>query len=153
VRYRPYLVDSVWNYDATALVHKTLPEITADMSDGNEAVFKAVQDGMYELATTARSLMFAHLPDLPAYKTGTPEIIPNELYNSTVIGYYPFNNPKIAFAVVMEGGELSARAIRNIIDAYFYDHYEPVLNDNGIPRAFWEPWTEPLAPVPGRYND
>jgi penicillin-binding protein 2 len=156
VRYRPHLVDSIWNYDATELVHKIEPEIVADMSKGNEEVFKIMQEGMHSLSVRARSQtnMFRYLPYEPAFKTGTPEIITDKLYNSTVLGFYPYENPKIAFAVVLDGGEYSSRAIRNIIDAYFYDHYEPQFDSNGNVRTYWEPWTEPFPqPVPGRYNE
>jgi penicillin-binding protein 2 len=155
VRYRPRLVHSVWNYDATELIHEIQPEIAADISEGNEAAFKAVQDGMKSLATDPRnSHLFRFLPDFPAYKTGTPEIISRQLYNSTVLGYYPFESPKIAFAVVLEGGEFSTRAVRNVIDAYFYGHYEPVKDERGNVRTFWEPWTYPHpTAIRGRYND
>ena len=152
VRYRPHLVHSVWNYDGTELIHKIPTEIVADFSEGNEEVFKTVQDGMYDLAVR-NSHLFRYLPDLPAYKTGTPELITGLLYNSTVMGYYPRDNPKIAFAVVLEGGEYATRAVRNVIDAYFYGHYEVVKDESGNVRTFWEPWTLPFpTAIPGRYN-
>jgi penicillin-binding protein 2 len=156
VRLRPYLVDSVWNYDLSELIHKTQPEIVADMSDWDNAEthFKAVQDGMKLLGDRQRGAQFRYLPDVPAFKTGTPEVIPRALYNSTVLGYYPFDNPQIAFAIVLEGGEYSSRAIRNIIDAYFYDYYEPAFDQNGDTRYYWNRWTEPFPrAVPGRYGN
>ncbi|MCL2071504.1 MAG: penicillin-binding transpeptidase domain-containing protein [Oscillospiraceae bacterium] len=154
VRYRPYLVDSVWNYDATRLLHKTQTEVVEDFSVGNEDAFKTVQDGMRSLAVRNQAQLFAFLPDLPAYKTGTPEIEAGKLYNSTVLGYYPFENPKIAFAVVMEGGEYATRAARNVIDLYFYGHYEPSIDERGNIRNAWQRWTQPYPQaIPGRYND
>ena len=150
VRYRPHLVHSVWNYDATELVYETQPETVADMSEGNADSFKAIQDGMHALAVRNQHL-FLHLPDLPAYKTGTPEV-GGKRYNSAVLGYYPLNNPKIAFAVILEGGEFSTRAVRNVIDAYFYGHYAPVFDEDGNVRNHWEPWSTPHPkPIPGRY--
>jgi penicillin-binding protein 2 len=151
VRYRPYLVDSIWNYDLTELVSKTQPQIIEDFSEGNEASFKTIQDGMYALGRR-NSRFYAHLPDIAAFKTGTPEIIPGTLFNSTVLGYYPADNPQIAFAIVLEGGEWSSRAIRNIIDAYFYGHYEPVFDDDGNTRYDWVRATQPRTPIPGRYG-
>ena len=152
VRYRPYLVDSVTNYDGTKTVYKTQVEIVSDMNKGNEDVFKTVQDGMYSLAQENNHL-FQYLPDLPAYKTGTPELIPGKLYNSAVLGYYPFESPKIAFAVILEGGEYATRAIRNVIDAYFYGHYEPVIDEKGNVQNHWERWKTPnMKPIKGRYN-
>ena len=153
VRYRPHLVHSVWNYDATELVYETQPEIVADMSKGklNKESFKAVQDGMHQLGLKQSSGIFANLPERPAYKTGTPEK-GGSRWDSTVLGYYPFENPKIAFAVVLEDSEYSSRAIRNIIDAYFYDHYEPAYDNNGNVIFDWVRWTQPFpTAVPGRY--
>jgi penicillin-binding protein 2 len=157
VRYRPHLVESVWNYEMTELIHKTEPEIVSDMStneDGtsNSEHFKAIQDGMHLLGIHQQTGIYNFLPSPPAFKTGTPEIIPGQLYNSTVLGFYPFDNPQIAFAVVLEGGEWSSRAIRNIIDAYFYDHHEAVFDADGNSLHDWVRWTERRQPAPGRYG-
>jgi penicillin-binding protein 2 len=152
VRYRPHLVQSVWNYDVTELVHETQPEIVADMRKGNEDTFTAVRDGMHQLGLKQGTGIFNHLPERPAYKTGTAEIIRPTHYNSTVLGFYPFEKPKIAFAVVLERSEYSSRAIRNIIDAYFYNHHAPVIDDNGNVLHDWTRWSDPFpVAVPGRY--
>ncbi|MCL1904044.1 MAG: penicillin-binding transpeptidase domain-containing protein [Oscillospiraceae bacterium] len=153
VRYRPHLVDSVTNYDGTETVYQTPVEIIEDWSEGNEEAFKLVQEGMHMLAQENNNL-FQYLPSLPAYKTGTPEIEAGKLFNSAVLGYYPYENPKIAFAVVLEGGEYATRAIRNVIDAYFYGHYEPVIDKDGNVTNHWERWANPnMKPIPGRYNN
>ena len=154
-RLRPHLVHSVWNYDGTELIRETQPEVVYDMNpDGiHDAAFAAVQEGMHALGQRQRHY-YVHLPYLPAYKTGTPEIISKRLYNSAIIGYYPYDNPKIAFGIMLEGGEYSRRAIRNIIDAYFYDCYEPApLDSKGHVSSHWKAWTRPFPePIPGRYN-
>ncbi|MCL2634227.1 MAG: penicillin-binding transpeptidase domain-containing protein [Oscillospiraceae bacterium] len=164
VRYRPYLVDSVWNYDCTELIFQTMPEIVMDLSEGNEFNFAVIREGMAALALTrhvpinpaaaptnpnAGRYMFDGLPDAPAYKTGTPEIIHNVLYNSTVLGYYPANNPQIAFAVVLEGGEYSSCIIRNIIDAYETGMYSPQADEFGNIIGPWNaPPRVPVSPPP-----
>jgi penicillin-binding protein 2 len=152
IRYRPYLVDSVWNYDYSELIEQIQPQIAEDLSvneDGssNEASFKAVKDGMHTLGLKQGTGIYNYLPEKPAFKTGTPEIIPGKLYNSTVLGFYPFDEPQIAFSIVLEGGEYSSRAIRNVIDAYFYDHYEPVIDDKGNVKYDWVRWTGPRETV------
>jgi penicillin-binding protein 2 len=152
VRYRPYLVDSVWNYDLTELVYQTQREIAADFSEGNEHAFKTIRDGMHQLGLHQGTGIFNFLPERPAFKTGTAQTYGGN-YNSTVLGYYPFENPKIAFAVVLEYSEYSSRAIRNIIDAYFYGHYEPLFFENGDTMYDWVRWSQPRQPLPGRYID
>ncbi|MCL2035953.1 MAG: penicillin-binding transpeptidase domain-containing protein [Oscillospiraceae bacterium] len=144
IRYRPYLVDSVWDYEMNTLINETQPQIIADMSEGNEAAFQAVQDGMRMLGNRDIGAgMLRGLPGLFAYKTGTPEIIKDQLYDSTVLGYYPYDDPQIAYAVVLEGGEYSSWVIRNIIDAYFYDCYEPAMNADGNVTTHWLSWSSP----------
>lgn len=55
-----------------------------------------------------------------AIKTGTPQTDMNDLskQNSVFIGFAPANDPEIAFAGVIEGGEYSKYMIRDIINAY-----------------------------------
>ena len=72
----------------------------------NEDDFNIVREGM-RLAVqkgTASSLNFPYVKI--AAKTGTAELgILKESVNSWIIGYFPYNNPKYAFAVVMERRE------------------------------------------------
>ncbi|MDR0197606.1 MAG: hypothetical protein LBI36_05235 [Oscillospiraceae bacterium] len=153
VRYRPYLVDSVWNYDCTEMIYQTRPEIVADFSEGNENSFSIVREGMVFLASDGTNWPlytpnnhFAYLPDYPAIKTGTPELI-NKKYNSTVLGFYPANDPQIAFGIVLEEGEFSRFMVRNIIDAYFYGCYEPEYNEDGNIANPWKRWDAPREPI------
>ncbi|MBQ3855941.1 MAG: hypothetical protein II762_04555, partial [Ruminococcus sp.] len=55
-----------------------------------------------------------------AIKTGTPQTDMSDLskQNSVFIGFAPANDPEIAFAGVIEGGEYSKYMIRDIILAY-----------------------------------
>ena len=52
-----------------------------------------------------------------AIKTGTPQV-DGRVQDSFFIGYAPAENPEIAFAGVIEGGEYSKYMIRSIIQAY-----------------------------------
>ena len=60
------------------------------------------------------------------------------MYNSTVMGYYPAEDPQIAFGVVLEKGEYSRYMVRNIIDCFIYHDYQPDIDENGIIVSPWK---------------
>jgi len=144
VRFKPYLVDSVWNYDRTEMLYKTEPQVVEIIENKNNA-FETVREGMIAVSTlvnwpTSSNLWnFEYLPYNVAIKTGTAET-GDGYYTSTVMGYYPAENPKIAFGIVLEKGEYSRYMVRNIIDAYIYDCYEPDIDENGIVLTPWKRW-------------
>ena len=59
------------------------------------------------------------LPYPAAIKTGTPQAYNKATQNSTVVGFYPADDPEIAFSVVIENGEYSKYLVRKIIEAYY----------------------------------
>lgn len=66
--------------------------------------FKIVKEGM-RMAVTDGSAKGLNLPSVKiAAKTGTAEI-GSKYVNSWVVGYAPYDTPKISFAVVMEKGD------------------------------------------------
>ena len=71
----------------------------------DEEIFRVVWEGMRQgvLSGTARGLS---LPGLSiAAKTGTAELgTAKDFVNSWVVGFYPYENPHYAFAVLMEKG-------------------------------------------------
>lgn len=71
-------------------------------------VFQIVREGM-RLAVTDGTAIGLNIPDLPvAAKTGTAELGVSKSYvNSWVIGFFPYEDPRYAFAVVMERGHQS----------------------------------------------
>ena len=89
--------------------------------------------------TSSNLWNFEYLPYSVAIKTGTAET-GDGYYTSTVMGYYPAENPKIAFGIILEKGEYSRYMVRNIIDAYIYDCYEPDVDENGIVLTPWKRW-------------
>ena len=52
-----------------------------------------------------------------AIKTGTPQVT-GRVQDSTFIGFAPADDPKIAFAGIIEGGEYSKYMIRSILKLY-----------------------------------
>ncbi len=96
---------------------KASSTITVDPS-----VWQAVREGMRQTVTegTAKSL---NLPNVTvAAKTGSAEIgITKTRVNSWIAGYWPYEKPHYAFAVVMEKGERtntvgSVVAVRQLLD-------------------------------------
>ena len=148
-RLQPYLVDSVWNYDYTELVSKTEPKVVTVIDDKGTDAFETVREGMIKVSkwctwpTSSSNWTFDYLPYSVAIKTGTAEMDSiGKYYTSTVMGYYPAEDPQIAFGIVLSKGEYSRYMIRNIIDAYFYDCYEPDLDDEGNVVSPWKRWTQ-----------
>lgn len=143
VRYRPYLVDSIWDYNMTEKISETEPEIAATV-DAPADVFDTVIEGMKLAAeNTTQSVYYSTnehnaylaqysleaLPCPAAIKTGTPQASNKATQNSTVVGFYPADNPEIAFSVVIENGEYSKYLVRKIIEAYY--GYESDVVDIG----------------------
>ncbi|MCM1333824.1 MAG: penicillin-binding transpeptidase domain-containing protein [Bacteroides sp.] len=145
VRYRPYLVDAVVSYDGSETLYRTEPKVAAVIEDQNDA-FATVREGMIAVSTlvnwpTSSALWnFDYLPSKVAIKTGTAET-GDGYYTSTVMGYYPADDPEIAFGIVLEKGEYSRYMVRNVIDAYFYDCYEPDLDEEGNVKTPWKRWS------------
>ena len=143
VRYKPYVVDSVWDYDMNEMLFKTEPQVAAVIEDKNDA-FQIVREGMIAVSTLVNwptSSMLWNFDGLPysvAIKTGTPEADSSGNYNSTVMGYYPAEDPQIAFGVVLEKGEYSRYMVRNIIDCFVYHDYEPDIDENGVVLTPWK---------------
>jgi cell division protein FtsI/penicillin-binding protein 2 len=121
-----------------AIIQKFEPEILnrIDMSDSH---ISRVQQGLRDVMTrgTARG-MFANSPYQPAGKTGTAQVKVAvgeganrrlvEGNTQTLVGYAPFNNPEISFAVIVPDVKLDNRGGRpgvaqeiskKAIEAYF----------------------------------
>ncbi|HUC89068.1 MAG TPA: penicillin-binding transpeptidase domain-containing protein [Candidatus Paceibacterota bacterium] len=75
----------------------------------NQDMMKVIQDGMRQAVTsgtaTALNLPFVKV----AAKSGTAQIgLGNTNTNSWIVGFFPYDNPKYSFAVLMEKGPKSA---------------------------------------------
>ena len=83
----------------------------------NDAAFDEIKAGMIMAANNIWGEdSLARLPEKPAIKSGTPET--GSGFDSTVIGFYPADDPEIAFSVVLEDSEQSKSLIKGIIEAY-----------------------------------
>lgn len=119
VRYKPYLVDSLYDYGSRELTYITQPTV-AETIDLNAGLYDYIIEGMIDASHNVPYLYsLSNLGFDVAIKTGTPQV-GAELWeqNSFFIGFAPADDPEIAFAGVIEGGEYSKYMIRDIILAY-----------------------------------
>ncbi len=106
-----------------------VPHVRADETvvpvervDIPESMFEVVREGMYQSAHggTAQALNVSYVEI--AGKTGTAELgVSKEKVNSWIMGFWPYKQPKYAFAMVMEKGPVtnligSASILRRFFD-------------------------------------
>lgn len=119
VRYKPYLVDSLYNYSTGELVSKTEPTVAEQIELNYDNVYDLIEAGMIDAShNIPAQYSLSNLGFDVAIKTGTPQVGENNEQNSFFIGYAPADDPEIAFAGVIEGGDYSKYMIRDIILAY-----------------------------------
>ena len=139
VRYRTYMVDSVYDYSMENLISRTEPEIAAQIQDKTGYTFYTVTEGMKEAAAYEEyqgypknyqyytgNYLLTTLPKRAAIKTGTPQMTSKYDTSSAFIGFYPADDPEIAFSGYVEHGEYSKFMIKDIINAY-YEVTDPSL--------------------------
>ncbi len=140
VRYRPHVVKAIYNYDFTELIEEIQPEILDEMT-GMDDIFAEVKAGMKRVSENANFLLDGGWYNIYDYKgigkenvctkTGTPEVIAMTRFNSTIVGFYPADDPEIAFGVCMENSEYSRHIACNIISAYVTGEFNPVYDEDG----------------------
>ena len=120
VRYQPHLVDSLWDYNLTEKIKDIEPTVAETIPLQHDDVYTYIQQGMIAASVTNMPDKYS-LADLGydvAIKTGTPQAGGGRVQDSFFIGYAPADNPKIAFACVVEGAEYSKYMIRDVLKAY-----------------------------------
>lgn len=133
-RYTPYVVDSVYTYNMESLVSKTEPKVAATVPDATGYTFDSIIAGMENAANFLpysypavkdyyTDYRLSELPQQAAIKTGTPQMTSAEDTGSSFIGFYPSDDPVIAFSGFIEHGEYSKFMIRQFIEAYFNKNY------------------------------
>jgi len=142
IRYRPHIIDSVYNYDYTELLYKKEPEVVEDMSEYKD-VFETVIDGMImvcEWGFFSFDNQYVNIyeykgvdPKTVATKTGTPQKS-ETVFSSAVIGFYPADDPEIAFGVLLDEGEYSRMIAANIVGAYVSGEFNMVYDEDGYAK-------------------
>ncbi len=126
VRYKPFMVDSINTYNMEEQLYKITPEVQAVIEDTTGTVFSTVTQGMimagnfaeyYGVDYLREDYLLSDLPYDVAIKTGTPESPRGT--DSAFIGFAPADDPEIAFAGIIEGGEYSKLMIKSILEAYY----------------------------------
>ena len=139
VRYQPHIVKAVYNYDYSELLYETQPVVIEDMSE-NAEIFDTVTEGMKKVSDNANFLVdgrwvniykYKEIPEPVATKTGTPEVVAMTVFNSAIIGFYPADDPEIAFGVYLEKGEFSRHIAANIVSAWITGEFDPVYDEEG----------------------
>lgn len=134
VRYQTYMVDSVYDYNMETLASKTEPTVACTIEDKTGYTFDLVKSGMCE-AADFDEYSYPKESDYytgdyllkgmnAAIKTGTPQTTSKESTDSAFIGFYPADDPQIAFAGIVEDGEYSKLMIKQIINAYTDSNYK-----------------------------
>ncbi len=134
VRYQPHLVDSIHTYNMEQLVKKTQPVIAERIEDKTGYTFDTVIKGMIQAANFTpysypteknyyTDYLLTKLDGQAAIKTGTPQMTSSEDTGSSFIGFYPVDDPQIAFSGFIEHGEYSKLMIKQLIDAYYNENY------------------------------
>ncbi len=120
IRYKPYLVDSLYKYGSGELVSKTQPTIAEKIKLNDENLYDYIIPGMIDASRNIPAqYSLSNLGFDVAIKTGTPQTGQDTSeQDSFFIGFAPADNPEIAFAGVIEDGEYSKYMIRDIILAY-----------------------------------
>ncbi len=176
VRYQTYMVDSVYTYNMEELVSKTEPVIAQVIPDKTGYTFDTVTEGMKQAADFDEytypkpresdyytgSYLLSALPYDAAIKTGTPQKTSDDT-SSAFIGFYPADDPEIAFAGYVEHGEYSKFMIRSIIEAYYEDYTPEKLEDTSehtvteaeefTETSFISEETEPYVPETSVYYE
>lgn len=127
VRYTPHLIKSVHSYTTEDVIETTEIRPKSEVTIGEDNI-RAIQSGMRQVATdgTAASC-FSDYEIAVAAKTGTAEVYGGS-DNGIFVAYAPYENPKIAVAVVIEragGGSYCGPVAKAIIDEYLNEENEP----------------------------
>lgn len=152
VRYNPHVVKSIYNYDFTEKQSEKGTSVGDDFSEitGMDIYMDSIHEGMKLVASTQDYFYidgagwvnpFDYVgvgKENVAIKTGTPEADDYEhpeayQFNSALVGFYPADNPEIAFGVILEHGEFARVMAANIIKAYATGTINTNYDEDGQP--------------------
>lgn len=98
---KPRLVSGAYGVNSQSLVYTNHAEVISTLRGEKENI-KTIQEGFRQCVVGSGSHCGARIAALPyqlAAKTGTAEVYVNghESTNSSLIGYWPYDNPQVAF--------------------------------------------------------
>ena len=106
------------------LIADAVPVYTSVLA--NASAFKVVREGMRQAVTSALASALNVSYVKVAAKTGTAQTgTRNQYDNSWVVGFFPYEEPQYAFAVVLERGpegtgEQAVNVMRDLLDALYF---------------------------------
>ena len=146
VRYEAHIVKSVYNYDLTEKLYDKEPKAAADFSGlpGMDEYMDTIKKGMLDMSDTVVYYVdgagyvnpFAYLGfrGQVAGKSGTPQTSEKE-YNSAFIGFYPADDPEIAFGIILEDGDMAKVMAANVVNAYANGKISTQYDEKGVPKS------------------
>ncbi|MDE7399840.1 MAG: hypothetical protein K2N06_09970 [Oscillospiraceae bacterium] len=145
VRYEPHIVKSVYDYNFTEKKYDKETVIAEDFSGepDMDVYMENIREGMKLVSADSyvsiSGVGYVNSNDYigvghenVAIKTGSPQSAP-KVFNSAVVGFYPADNPEIAFAVMTEKGTMAKILGTNIINAYANGTISTHYNDDNKP--------------------
>lgn len=112
-RLRPYIIGSVTNPSGSR-IYEARREVLAQI--GTDEAYQIVTEGMRAAADSfyhgRNTLKGSGLK--AAIKTGTPQS--GRGTDSVVIGFAPYDAPRVAFAIVLEAGENARYMVKNLLE-------------------------------------
>ena len=140
VRIQPYLIRSVTNRD-TGETTET-PSVPKETLKISEKTLQTVRNGMYKVVNEQGGTVYSYFRNFDittvAAKSGTAEYA-NGHPTVLISGYAPADNPKIAFAVVIEHGGKGANAytsqvVKDVLSYYFsnQDSFDSISDSNTL---------------------
>ncbi|MGE5804322.1 MAG: penicillin-binding protein 2 [Ignavibacteria bacterium] len=117
--YQPHIVKGYWDDKTSEIVSLKFPEINVST---DKKVFDIVKEGMFLVVHGAGTATGIRMKEITiAGKTGTAQN-PHGKDHAFFIGFAPYENPKIAIAVVVEnvgfGATWAAPIVKKMIEAY-----------------------------------
>lgn len=145
VRLEPHIVKSVYNYDFSEKLYDKQPVVAEDFSDlpNMDAYMNEIKEGMKLVAGDAVTGIanqgwlnvfdYAGLGwENVAIKTGSPQASKN-VFNAAIVGFYPADDPEIAFGIMLEKGEMAKYIVANICSAYTSGKIYTQYDEDGNP--------------------
>ena len=125
VRLQPHIIKSITNAD-TGFLQETAPTV-AEQLGISQTTLNTVRRGMYRVINEKGGTAYSSFLDFDSAvvcgKSGTAETPPGQAA-ALFVGYAPYDDPKIAFSVVIEHGGIGAYAfttqvIKDVLSYYF----------------------------------
>lgn len=119
--YRPRVAGKILN-ETGEMVNEFKPEIAYTLPFSSNSI-NEIKKAMRETVVSGTAQIFNQLPVEAAAKTGTAEVIKGRSINSLFTVFAPYDNPRIAMTIVIEGSAsnqgLAIRAAYNTLKWYF----------------------------------